>query len=84
MNGEGLRPRSANVCLHCAFRVTVDLSTDSDLVFHFNPRFNESGRKVIVRNSKIGGRWGREERDLSRFPFTAGQPFEVNTRTPAN
>ncbi|XP_019733232.1 galectin-3b isoform X3 [Hippocampus comes] len=60
-----------------ADKVTVDLSTDCDLAFHFNPRFNESGRKVIVRNSKIGGRWGSEERDLSRFPFTPGEPFEL-------
>ncbi|XP_051942071.1 galectin-3b isoform X4 [Hippocampus zosterae] len=60
-----------------ADKVTVDLSTGSDLAFHFNPRFNESGRKVIVRNSKIGGRWGSEERNLSRFPFTPGQPFEL-------
>ncbi|XP_049595856.1 galectin-3b [Syngnathus scovelli] len=60
-----------------ADRVTVDLSTDRDLMFHFNPRFNESGRKVIVRNSRIGGRWGNEERNLTRFPFAAGQPFEM-------
>ncbi|XP_077395893.1 galectin-3b [Festucalex cinctus] len=60
-----------------ADKVTVDLSTDRDLVFHFNPRFNESGRKVIVRNSKINGRWGAEERSLARFPFAPGQPFEL-------
>lgn len=56
-------------------RITVDLSTDgSDVAFHFNPRFNE---KVIVRNSFIDQRWGREERKLDHFPFIPGQPFEV-------
>ncbi|XP_047466151.1 galectin-3b [Mugil cephalus] len=60
-----------------ADKITVDLSTSSDLAFHFNPRFNESGRKVIVRNSCIGKKWGKEERDLSNFPFVQGQPFEL-------
>uniref|UniRef100_A0AAV2JCU7 Galectin n=2 Tax=Knipowitschia caucasica TaxID=637954 RepID=A0AAV2JCU7_KNICA len=55
----------------------VDFRSDSDLVFHFNPRFNESGRQVIVRNSEIGRKWGKEERDLPRFPFTPGQAFEM-------
>lgn len=61
----------------CVFRITVDLSTGRDLAFHFNPRFNESGRQVIVRNSCIGGQWGAEERELRHFPFFPGQPFEV-------
>ncbi|XP_039979323.1 galectin-5-like isoform X2 [Xiphias gladius] len=60
-----------------ADKITVDLSTKNDLAFHFNPRFNESGRKVIVRNSCIGKRWGKEERDLQHFPFVPGQPFEI-------
>ncbi|XP_061551915.1 galectin-3b isoform X2 [Phycodurus eques] len=60
-----------------ANKVTVDLCSGHDLAFHFNPRFNENGKKAIVRNSKIGGRWGNEERSLPRFPFVAGQPFEL-------
>lgn len=56
----------------------MDLYTAAnDLAFHFNPRFNESGKKVIVRNSRINNKWGKEERDLGHFPFTQGQPFEV-------
>lgn len=58
-------------------KITVDLSVGRDLAFHFNPRFNESGRQVIVRNSCIGGQWGREERELRHFPFCPGQPFEL-------
>ncbi|KAM3594880.1 uncharacterized protein V6R79_015359 [Siganus canaliculatus] len=60
-----------------ADKVTIDLRTSSDLAFHFNPRFNEGGRQVIVRNSSIGGRWGQEERELRHFPFARGQPFEI-------
>ncbi|XP_061700702.1 galectin-3-like isoform X5 [Syngnathoides biaculeatus] len=60
-----------------ANKVTVDLCTARELAFHFNPRFNENGKKAIVRNSRIGGRWGNEERNLPRFPFAAGQPFEL-------
>ncbi|XP_054470127.1 LOW QUALITY PROTEIN: galectin-3b [Anoplopoma fimbria] len=59
-------------------KITVDLSTHQDLAFHFNPRFNENGRKVIVRNSCLGKKWGKEERDLSgNFPFAPGQQFEM-------
>ncbi|XP_045898338.1 galectin-3-like isoform X2 [Micropterus dolomieu] len=60
-----------------ANKITVDLNTDQDLAFHFNPRFNEDGKKVIVRNSCIGKNWGREERELQQFPFVPGQPFEM-------
>ncbi|KAF3845457.1 hypothetical protein F7725_008620 [Dissostichus mawsoni] len=56
---------------------TVDLKTPTDLAFHFNPRFNEGGKKVIVRNSCISKKWGKEERDLQNFPFIPGQPFEM-------
>ncbi|GAA6215307.1 galectin-5-like [Lates japonicus] len=60
-----------------ADKITVDLSTSSDLAFHFNPRFNEGGQQVIVRNSCIGKKWGKEERELQRFPFAKGQSFEM-------
>uniref|UniRef100_A0A3Q0T4L1 Galectin n=1 Tax=Amphilophus citrinellus TaxID=61819 RepID=A0A3Q0T4L1_AMPCI len=60
-----------------ADKITVDMGTDRDLAFHFNPRFNEGGNKVIVRNSCISNRWGREERELQKFPFVRGQNFEI-------
>ncbi|XP_037618958.1 galectin-3b [Sebastes umbrosus] len=60
-----------------ADKITVDLCTPQGQAFHFNPRFNEGGRKVIVRNSCIDTKWGREERELSNFPFVQGQPFEI-------
>ncbi|KAM9777983.1 galectin-3b [Neosynchiropus ocellatus] len=60
-----------------AGKITVDLACGSDIAFHFNPRFNEAGRKVIVRNSKTRGSWGKEERNLRTFPFAEGRPFEM-------
>uniref|UniRef100_A0A3P8RP07 Galectin n=1 Tax=Amphiprion percula TaxID=161767 RepID=A0A3P8RP07_AMPPE len=61
-----------------ADKFTLDFLTSSgDLAFHFNPRFNEQGKKVIVRNTLIGQKWGKEERELSRFPFVQGQSFEI-------
>ncbi|XP_070776699.1 galectin-3b isoform X2 [Enoplosus armatus] len=60
-----------------ADKITVDLFADHDLAFHFNPRFNESGKKVIVRNTRINNKWGKEERDLQHFPFSEGKDFEM-------
>ncbi|XP_029973133.1 galectin-5-like [Salarias fasciatus] len=58
-------------------KFTVDLCKGRDIALHFNPRFNENGRQVIVRNTFNGGRWGQEERELQRFPFVGGQQFEM-------
>ncbi|XP_005947554.1 galectin-3b [Maylandia zebra] len=60
-----------------ADKITVDLATARDIAFHFNPRFNEGGKKVIIRNSCIGEKWGKEERELQHFPFVPGQNFEI-------
>ncbi|XP_062252933.1 galectin-3b [Platichthys flesus] len=60
-----------------AYRFSVDLFASKDLAFHFNPRFDDSRKKVIVRNSCIGGSWGKEERELKHFPFVQGQAFEI-------
>ncbi|KAF6724032.1 Galectin-3 [Oryzias melastigma] len=57
----------------CHFRFQVDFIKGSDVVFHFNPRFNE---QTIVRNSNLGHCWGPEERD-GGFPFVQGRTFEL-------
>lgn len=57
--------------------MTVNLNKGKDIAFHFNPRFDEWGKKVIVRNTLVGGQWGTEERDCPGFPFVPEQPFEV-------
>ncbi|XP_042371946.1 galectin-3b, partial [Plectropomus leopardus] len=60
-----------------ADKITVDLCAGTDIAFHFNPRFNEYGQKVIVRNTRIKNQWGKEERPLQNFPFGPGKPFEI-------
>ncbi|ROJ78803.1 Galectin-3 [Anabarilius grahami] len=57
--------------------ITINLNRGHDIAFHLNPRFNESGKQAIVRNSMIGNKWGREERELPSFPFVPGKPFEL-------
>nr|XP_046229932.1 galectin-3-like [Scatophagus argus] len=57
---------------------TVNFLRGNDIAFHINPRFSEAGKQVLVRNHKVGERWGSEERDLKGpFPFALGSPFEM-------
>lgn len=53
----------------------------NDIAFHINPRFSEGSKQVVVRNHKLGERWGSEEREMKGpFPFALGSPFEVSIR----
>jgi hypothetical protein len=59
------------------YRFSVNLACGStpasDLAFHLNPRFDQN---FVVRNSRLGGRWGREECAASqRNPFKRGAKF---------
>lgn len=47
---------------------------DSDIAFHFNPRFEDGG--YVVCNTKQKGSWGSEERKMEN-PFQMGVPFEI-------
>ncbi|NXK81504.1 LEG3 protein, partial [Amazona guildingii] len=58
-------------------RFSLDFKKGNDIAFHFNPRFNEDKRKVIVCNSMFHNHWGKEERTAPRFPFEAGKPFKI-------
>ncbi|XP_010124787.1 PREDICTED: galectin-3, partial [Chlamydotis macqueenii] len=58
-------------------RFSLDLKKGNDIAFHFNPRFKEDHRKVIVCNSMFQNNWGKEERTAPRFPFEAGKPFKL-------
>lgn len=55
----------------------MDFKRGNDIAFHFNPRFKEDKREVIVCNSMFQNNWGKEERTAPRFPFEAGKPFKV-------
>ncbi|NXO94773.1 LEG3 protein, partial [Certhia brachydactyla] len=58
-------------------RFSLDFKRGNDVAFHFNPRFNEDNKKVIVCNSMFQNNWGKEERTAPRFPFEAGKPFKL-------
>ncbi|XP_003408709.2 galectin-3 [Loxodonta africana] len=59
-----------------ANRIALDFKRGNDVAFHFNPRFNENNRRVIVCNTKHDNVWGREERQ-NVFPFESGKPFKI-------
>ncbi|NWX13896.1 LEG3 protein, partial [Aegotheles bennettii] len=63
-------------------RFSLDFKKGNDVAFHFNPRFNEDHRKVIVCNSMFQNTWGKEERTAPRFPFEAGKPFKARKKNP--
>ncbi|KAK6297618.1 hypothetical protein J4Q44_G00322010 [Coregonus suidteri] len=61
-----------------AKQFTVNFLRGNDIAFHLNPRFNDGGKQAVVRNHKVGERWGKEERHTQGgFPFMAGQSFEM-------
>lgn len=62
-----------------AKRISINFvaSRSGDIVFHMNPRVKEG---VVVRNSRIGGTWGTEEREMNFNPFTEGQYFDMSVR----
>ncbi|XP_077773489.1 galectin-3 isoform X2 [Podarcis muralis] len=77
----GLQPRTLLTIVGTvnprASCIKVDLKKGNDIALHFNPRFNEDGRKVIVCNTMLQNTWGKEDRTAPRFPFEAGKPFKI-------
>ncbi|XP_058136190.1 galectin-4 isoform X2 [Dasypus novemcinctus] len=65
--------------LPSAKRFTINLKENAsgDVALHINPRVDEG---AVVRNSHLGGSWGREERSLPHNPFGPGQFFELSIR----
>uniref|UniRef100_A0A194AMM3 Galectin n=1 Tax=Pinctada fucata TaxID=50426 RepID=A0A194AMM3_PINFU len=51
----------------------ADPGPSNDIGFHFNPRLNKN---AVIRNSMLGGKWGREERG-GGMPFHRGQHFSM-------
>ncbi|XP_016053639.1 PREDICTED: galectin-3 isoform X2 [Miniopterus natalensis] len=63
--------------------IVLDFKTGNEIAFHFNPRFNEDNKRVIVCNSKLSNTWGKEERQTI-FPFESGKPFKIQVLVEAD
>ncbi|KAK3751624.1 hypothetical protein RRG08_012685 [Elysia crispata] len=61
---------SINLCV-------MPTKNGGDVALHFNPRYNNE--KAIVRNYKMGGVWGQEERD-GNYILTRGSRFELEIK----
>ncbi|MBN3289420.1 LEGLA protein, partial [Polypterus senegalus] len=33
--------------------------------------------RTVIRNSKVSGTWGKEEKSIPYFPFAGGEPFKM-------
>jgi len=55
------------------FNLLAGTHHGADVVFHFNPRFDQ---REAIRNSCQGGGWGAEEKQ-GGFPLNPGQDFEI-------
>jgi len=56
-----------------AKKFEINLYHGNDIAFHFNPRLSD---KVVVRNSKMGGNWGDEEKE-GTMPFSKNKQFDM-------
>uniref|UniRef100_A0A8C2DF11 Galectin n=1 Tax=Cyprinus carpio TaxID=7962 RepID=A0A8C2DF11_CYPCA len=59
-------------------RFQVDLQYVSDIILHFNPRYERGG--YVVHNTLKNGGWGSEERKYEN-PFPRDQPFALQTKS---
>lgn len=64
------------VCFRFRFAVNLTLGhTHNDIALHINPRLPQN---YIVRNTKINGRWGKEETTASLpFKLERGERFVI-------
>ncbi|XP_064179774.1 galactose-binding lectin l-1-like [Anguilla rostrata] len=52
--------------------------TYEDIALHVDIRFNSGNdKRLLITNSKASGKWQEELKD-PKFPFTAGQAFQVS------
>ncbi|XP_076354056.1 32 kDa beta-galactoside-binding lectin-like [Tachypleus tridentatus] len=64
-------PSRFSVNLQC------DSCEDADILYHFNPRWDDSEGEVLVQNSRDEGVWGEEIRTSEKFPFFPDSNFDI-------
>uniref|UniRef100_A0A3B5KIR2 Galectin n=1 Tax=Takifugu rubripes TaxID=31033 RepID=A0A3B5KIR2_TAKRU len=58
-----------------SFAINFMESKSNNIALHINPRVKD---KIVVRNTKIGGIWDKEERELIFNPFGPGLFFDMS------
>ncbi|KAI1895234.1 hypothetical protein AGOR_G00104210 [Albula goreensis] len=64
------QPKSMVVALVCQ----PQDDAESDVGLQVTVSFPE---RAVLRNARLGGKWGVSENALSYFPFAAGEPFKM-------
>uniref|UniRef100_A0A8C7Y9N1 Galectin n=1 Tax=Oryzias sinensis TaxID=183150 RepID=A0A8C7Y9N1_9TELE len=73
----GMHPKKTFIIRGRVMAVNFVASGSGNTALHLNPRVKAG---EVVRNSRIGGDWGKEERQLSTNPFREGQFFDMSIR----
>ncbi|XP_008572161.1 PREDICTED: galectin-4 [Galeopterus variegatus] len=60
-----------------SFAINFKVGSSGDIALHINPRLVEG---AVVRNSRLNGSWGAEERTISYNPFGPGRYFDLSIR----
>ena len=69
------KSQSFNCCFSFSVTLLCDpVNANKDIGLLFTVNFSD---KSITRNARIAGKWGREEKTIPYFPFTAGDTFKV-------
>ncbi|XP_064408622.1 galectin-9-like [Latimeria chalumnae] len=63
------------------FQFNLKISSLDNIAFHFAPRLCEN---ALVRNHRISGNWGSEERQMKYMPFAPGQAFQIEIHVKDN
>ncbi|XP_035265200.1 galectin-related protein A [Anguilla anguilla] len=64
------QPKSMVVAVVCH----PEDDADSDVGLQVTVSFQD---RAVLRNARLGGKWGASENALSYFPFAAGEPFKM-------
>ncbi|XP_072896257.1 galectin-related protein A isoform X2 [Hemitrygon akajei] len=70
---EGTQLPSYTECFVISL-ISNPLETETDIGLEVTVSFRD---RSVVRNAKVSGKWGKEEKNIPYFPFTAMQHFKM-------